>query len=254
VNRLGQRGPTELGWDLDAYARRAEAFGARVLTIDGHDVAQIDEAMSAAAEGSPGEPTVILARTIKGRGFAEVEDHEGWHGKPFPPDMAARAIAELGGERNLVVRGPRPTDDIKATPTTTSAVGPSSLPTFAVGEKVATRKAYGDALLALGGRDARVVALDGEVNNSTYADEFAKAYPSRYFEMFIAEQQLVAAAVGLSVRHYTPFASTFAAFFTRAYDFIRMASPRRTSGSSGRTLAWRSVPTGRARWPWKTWR
>ena len=107
VNRLGQRGPTELGWDLDAYARRAEAFGARALKVDGHDLTAVDEALAAAPrEGD--RPTVVLARTIKGRGFSEVEDREGWHGKPFPEDMAARAIAEPGGESNLLVRGPLP--------------------------------------------------------------------------------------------------------------------------------------------------
>jgi transketolase len=224
VNRLGQRGPTELQWDLEGYARRAEAFGARVLTINGHDLAEIDHALSTAADGTSSQPTVVLARTIKGRGFSEVEDHEGWHGRPFPEDMAARAIAELGGERHLRVRGPLPDPAPPPTPATTAPA--TSLPSakYSAGEKVATRKAYGDALAALGADNARVVALDGEVGNSTHADEFAKAFPGRYFEMFIAEQQMVAAAVGLSVRHYVPFASTFAAFFTRAYDFIRMAA------------------------------
>ena len=108
VNRLGQRGPTELSWDLEAYRRRASAFGARVLTVDGHDVTEIDRAMAEAGDLTGDKPTVILARTIKGRGFSEVEDREGWHGKPFPPEMAERAIIELGGERDLVVRGPRP--------------------------------------------------------------------------------------------------------------------------------------------------
>src|SRR5215467_5475457 len=108
VNRLGQSGPTELGWNLDAYARRTEAFGARTLVIDGHDLAAIDGALAKAGEAAGDQPTVILAKTIKGRGFSEVEDKEGWHGRPFPPDMADRAIIELGGVRNLMVRGPRP--------------------------------------------------------------------------------------------------------------------------------------------------
>ena len=116
VNRLGQRGPTDLEWNLDAYARRAEAFGARVLTVNGHDLAEIDEAMATATDLTGSQPTVILARTIKGRGFSEVENKEGWHGRPFPPDMAARAIAELGGERDLVVRGPRPDPDAAVAP------------------------------------------------------------------------------------------------------------------------------------------
>ncbi len=227
VNRLGQRGPTELQWDLGSYARRAQAFGARVLTIDGHDLAEIDQALSTAEDTSGHQPTVILARTIKGRGFSEVEDQNGWHGKPFPADMAERAIAELGGERHLTVRGPRPgaaphPPAAAQASRSTGTAGPA--PAYSIGDKVATRKAYGDALVAVGAANPRVVALDGEVSNSTHADEFAQAYPERYFEMFIAEQQLVAAAVGLSVRHYVPFASTFAAFFTRAYDFIRMAA------------------------------
>jgi transketolase len=224
VNRLGQRGPTELGWDLDAYARRAEAFGARVLVVDGHDLPAIDAALAAAAHTTGGQPTVILARTVKGRGFSEVEDSPDWHGKPLPADMADRAIAELGGVRNLVLRGPRPNPIPAMDGTAAPAKGRVTLPRYAVGDKVATRKAYGDALVALGARDARIVALDAEVSNSTHADEFAHAYPHRYFEMFIAEQQLVAAATGLSVRGYRAFASTFAAFLTRAHDFIRMGA------------------------------
>ncbi|GAA1266033.1 transketolase [Pseudonocardia aurantiaca] len=222
VNRLGQRGPTELGWNLDAYARRAEAFGARVFTVDGHNLNAIDDVLTLAAEPPDGQPAVILARTIKGYGFSEVEDRDGWHGKPFPPDMAERAIAELGGVRNLTIRGPRPyrVPEPRPEPPAPGA----ALPEYGVGEKVATRKAYGDALVAVGGRDGRVVALDGEVSNSTHADEFAHTYPDRYFEMFIAEQQMVAAATGLAVRGYRPFASTFAAFLTRAYDFIRMGA------------------------------
>jgi transketolase len=234
VNRLGQRGPTDLGWDLPDYARRMEAFGARVLSVDGHDLAEIDKAMTLAGETAGRQPTVILAKTIKGKGFSEVENKNGWHGKPFPQDMADRAIAELGGVRNLVLRGPKPAaadpGPVPDKPTTLQAQAqaqerPSGTrPQYPVGEKVATRKAYGDALVALGARDDRVVALDGEVSNSTFADEFEQVFPDRYFEMFIAEQQLVAAATGLSVRGYRAFASTFAAFFTRAYDFIRMGA------------------------------
>jgi transketolase len=220
INRLGQRGPTELSWDLETYRRRAEAFGARVFTIDGHDLAEIDRAMAHATDNTGDQPTVILARTIKGRGFSEVEDRENWHGKPLPPDMAERAIIELGGERGLIVRGPKPDHAAARAGEAGAAV---KLPAYTVGDKVATRKAYGDALAALGARHD-VVAMDGEVSNSTFADEFAAKYPERYFEMYIAEQQLVAAAVGFSVRGYRPFASTFAAFFTRAYDFIRMAA------------------------------
>jgi transketolase len=221
INRLGQRGPTELSWDLDTYSRRATAFGARVFTVDGHDLAAIDQAIAQAGDLSTEQPTVILARTLKGRGFSEVEDRENWHGKPLPPEMAERAVIELGGERNLLVRGPLP--DQAAPARDRGASDQVKLPTYQLGQKLATRKAYGDALAALGVR-RDVVAMDGEVSNSTFADEFASAYPERYFEMYIAEQQLVAAAVGFGVRGYRPFASTFAAFFTRAYDFIRMAA------------------------------
>jgi transketolase len=226
VNRLGQRGPTELSWDTETYSRRLSAFGARVFSIDGHDLTAIDRAMRDAVDLSRDQPAVILARTRKGRGFSEVEDAEGWHGKPLPKDMAERAIIELGGERHLVVRGPKPDASVSgAGHPAARADGAANvkLPVYTMGDKVATRKAYGDALAALGAR-RDIVAMDGEVSNSTFADEFAHQYPERYFEMYIAEQQLIAAAVGFSVRGYRPFASTFAAFFTRAYDFIRMAA------------------------------
>ncbi len=216
VNRLGQRGPTELGWDLDAYARRIEGFGCRAILIDGHDLGEIEKALAHAADAD--RPTVILARTRKGRGFSEIEDHENWHGKPLPAEMAERAIVELGGERHLTVHGLRPEG---GSPRTRPS-GEVTLPRYELGAKVATRRAFGESLASVGARSS-VVALDGEVDNSTHAEEFAKAYPERYFEMFIAEQQLVAATVGLSVRGYIAFAATFAAFFTRAYDFIRMA-------------------------------
>ena len=235
VNRLGQRGATDLGWDTAAYAERAMAFGARTIEIDGHDLGVIDHAFVEAASHVGGDkPTVIIAKTIKGKGFSEVEDSPDWHGKPLPPDMADRAIAELGGVRSLVIRGPRPEPaepgPALAHPSTlpeqpADAPQPSGEPpVYKTGDKVATRKAYGDALVALGARDDKVVALDGEVSNSTYAYEFARAFPERYFEMFIAEQQMVAAATGIAVRGYKSFASTFAAFFTRAYDFIRMGA------------------------------
>ena len=228
VNRLGQRGPTELSWDLDTYAARAAAFGARVFVIDGHDVAAIDQALAEAGDLAGHQPSVIVARTRKGRGFSEVEDREGWHGRPLPEQMAERAVVELGGERDLLVRGPVPGEAAPRHPARANGAAEVTLPGYERGQKVATRKAYGDALAALGAR-RDVVAMDGEVSNSTFADEFAKAYPERYFEMFIAEQQLVAAAVGVAARGYRPFASTFAAFFTRAYDFIRMAAISRAS-------------------------
>jgi transketolase len=221
VNRLGQRGPTELQWDMEAYQRRLEAFGWQAIAIDGHDLGAIDEAFRQARRA--GRHTAVLARTIKGKGVPEIENQNGWHGKPLPADMAEQAVAGLGGVRQLRVATLPPEP---ASPAPAVAAEPITLPRYDKGDKVATRKAYGDALVAVGARPG-VVALDGEVSNSTHADEFAKAYPDRYFEMFIAEQQMVAAAVGLQVRGYRPFASTFAAFLSRAYDFIRMAAVSR---------------------------
>ncbi len=222
VNRLGQRGETELGWDVDRYAARAEAFGARALVIDGHDIGAVDEALATAGDGRGDRPTVIVAKTVKGSGFSEVADKPNWHGKPLPADMAERAIGELGGERSIRVRGPLPDPGTPAqADTSTAHVG---RPTYEVGAKVATRQAYGEGIVAIGGTDPRVVVLDAEVSNSTHADLFKKAFPDRFFEMFIAEQQMVAAATGLSARGYKPFASTFAAFLTRAFDFIRMGA------------------------------
>jgi len=218
VNRLGQRGETEFGWNTEVYRQRAEAFGAHAIVIDGHDVEQIDAAL-AEARSATDRPTVIVARTVKGKGVAEIENHEGWHGKALPPDLAEKAIAELGGLRHLTVESAKPDPAARPERAPSAEV---KLPTYEKGAKVPTRKAYGDALLALGAR-TDVVAMDGEVSNSTHADEFAHAYPDRFFEMFIAEQMLAAAAVGISVRGYVPFASTFAAFFSRAYDFVRMA-------------------------------
>ncbi|MCE4941575.1 transketolase [Streptomyces albulus] len=218
VNRLGQSGPTELEWDTAAYARRVEAFGCRALVIDGHDVAEIDQALTTAADGLA--PTVIVARTVKGRGVAEVADKEGWHGKALPKDLAERAVAELGGIRHLCVRGPQPPD---AVPAPVPSSGPVELPRFDVGDAVATRVAFGRALAAVGARP-NVVALDAEVGNSTHAEDFAKAHPERYFQTYIAEQQMIADAVGMAVRGYRPYATTFAAFLTRAHDFIRMAA------------------------------
>ena len=218
VNRLGQRGETMHGWDLDSYANRAKAFGWNAIEIDGHDVEAVDKAY-AEAISTEGVPTVIVAKTIKGKGVKEVENQPGWHGKAL--DHPEQAIAELGGERNIHVDVAKP--DFEGEPHSFEE-RPLELPSWELGEEIATRLAYGEALVAVGAANGKVVALDGEVSNSTYAELFAKAHPERYFEMFIAEQQLVAATVGLQVREWVPFASTFAAFFTRAYDFIRMAA------------------------------
>jgi transketolase len=217
VNRLGQRGETMEGWDLGAYAVRARAFGWKALEIDGHDLAAIDEAYAEAA-ATTGQPTVIIARTKKGRGVAAVEDQDNAHGKPLAE--AEDAVAELGGRTDLVIEVAKPE---AGAPHTFDASG-EGLPSYELGASVATRKAYGEALAGLGNLRGDVVALDGEVSNSTYAEIFRDAHPDRFFEMYIAEQQMVAAAIGVQVRGWVPFASTFAAFLSRAYDFIRMAA------------------------------
>jgi transketolase len=223
VNRLGQTRETMLGWDLDAYASRFKAFGWHVIEIDGHDVDAIDAAYGE-AQVTRGGPTAILARTKKGKGVKAVEDRPGHHGKPLEdPD---EAIAELGGERHLTVTMANPA---RARPHRFEVAG-GTLPRWQVGDAEATRMAYGLALAALGSMRGDVVALDGEVSNSTHSEEFAKAHPERFFEMFIAEQQMVAAAVGIQVHGgWVSFASTFAAFFARAYDFIRMAAISRAN-------------------------
>jgi len=224
VNRLGQSGETMHGWDLESYAARFRAFGWHAITIDGHDVAAVDRAY-AEAGATTGTPTAIIARTIKGKGVAEVADKNGFHGKPL--EHADQAIAELGGVRDIRVTVTPP--DRSGTARRFEARGTLQLPRYDVGGKEATRKAYGDALKALGTARGDVVALDGEVSNSTYSQEFRDAVPDRYFEMYIAEQQMVAAAVGMQVRGWRPFASTFAAFLSRAYDFVRMAAISRAN-------------------------
>jgi transketolase len=223
VNRLGQRGETMHGWDLDSYADRAKAFGWHAIEIDGHDLAAIDRAYEEASK-TTGTPTVIVAKTLKGKGVHEVEDKPGWHGKAL--DDPDHAIEELGGIRNIEVDVAKPETGAEPHRFETGSL---ELPVYEVGDEVATRKAYGEALAAVGAADEFVVALDGEVSNSTFAEIFAAAHPDRYFEMYIAEQQMAAAAVGIQVRGWKPFASTFAAFWTRAYDFVRMAAISRAN-------------------------
>src|SRR5436190_7613118 len=217
VNRLGQRGPTELEWDTDAYASRVKAFGLEGIVIDGHDLSQIDDAYERAR--SSRRPNAIIAKTVKGKGGSFLEDKPGWQGKALDAEQAKQALAELGAEPSRVFEVPSP-----------PAWRPAPLPPRKTPdlrrytEPVATRKAYGEALAALGAARADVVALDAEVSKSTHADDFKKAAPDRFFEMYIAEQRMIAVAVGMQVVGFVPFASTFAAFLTRAYDFIRMAA------------------------------
>ena len=223
VNRLGQTGETMHGWDLDAYRRRAEAFGWKAIEIDGHDVAAIDRALAKAVE-TAGRPTVIIAKTEKGHGVKAVANQNGKHGKPL--DDPDAAIAELGGYRDIHVEVPKP--ELTGTPHAFST-GALTLPSYEPGTKEATRKAFGDALVALGKARGDIVALDGEVGNSTYTEEFAADLPDRFFQVYIAEQQMVATAVGFQVRGWKPFAATFAAFLSRAYDFVRMAAISRAN-------------------------
>ncbi|HEY5816224.1 MAG TPA: transketolase [Solirubrobacterales bacterium] len=215
VNRLGQRGPTMHEWDTGSWAARAAACGWDVQEIDGHDVEAIDEAYARALDADV--PAAIFARTKKGSGVAAVEDQPNQHGKPLADPEAA--VEELGGVRShrVEVQGPPEAQPYEIE---RAAV---ERPAYEVGEKVATRAAYGDALAWLGSVDEKVVALDGEVGNSTYAERFAAVHPDRFFEMYIAEQQMVAAGIGLQTRGWKPFASSFGAFLSRAYDFVRMA-------------------------------
>jgi transketolase len=222
INRLGQRGPTELEWDTEAYATRVRAFGWDAIVIDGHDLAQVDEALGRARSSS--RPTAIVARTVKGKGVSFLEDKPGWHGKALDAEQAKQALAEIGDEPSRAFDVPSP-----------PAWRPAPLPAPKAPDlkrytdPVATRKAYGEAIAALGAARADVVVLDAEVSNSTHAEDFKKTAADRFFEMYIAEQRMVAVAVGMQVVGFVPFASTFAAFLTRAYDFIRMAAISRAN-------------------------
>jgi transketolase len=186
-------------------------------------VADIDRAFSSAV-ATTGQPSVIIARTEKGHGVKAVADQPGKHGKPI--DDEAGAIAELGGMRDIHVEVAKPTFDGRPHEFPTEKL---TLPSYEPGTKEATRKAFGDALVAIGRADGRIVAVDGEVGNSTYTEEFAEALPDRFVQSYIAEQQMIATAVGMQVRGWKPFAATFAAFLSRAYDFVRMAAVSRAN-------------------------
>jgi transketolase len=230
VNALGQSRPTMWQHDMEQFARRWRAFGWHAIVIDGHDVAAILGALEEARKTS-GRPTMILARTIKGKGVSFVEGKEGWHGKPFKKgEEMDRAIAELekqfvpvpdgGPALNLAAHIPKPSSGPRAV-VTPKPVAP---PTYTLGDRVATREAYGAAIVKLGEADPRVVALDADVKNSTFSEKFEKALPDRFYQSFIAEQAMVGASMGLAARGAIPFPSTFACFLTRAADFIRMAA------------------------------
>ena len=215
VNRLGQRGPTMLEWNLDTYVARALAFGWHPIRVDGHDVAAIDAAFVEAEQAD--RPAIVIAKTEKGHGVSFLANQEGWHGKALSQEEAERAIAELGGPRDLSVTPPKPEAGV-APPADAPNV---TLPVYT--EAIATRKAFGETLAALSVRP-EVVAIDGEVANSTYTEDLQKVAPDRFVEGYIAEQNMLGMAVGMQVLGKVVFPATFAAFFTRAYDFIRMAA------------------------------
>jgi transketolase len=230
VNALGQSRPTMWTHDMEQFERRWSAFGWHAIVIDGHDMAAILDALDDARR-TRGRPTMILARTIKGKGVSFVEGREGWHGKAFKKgEEMNRAIAEL--EKQFVpVPAGRPAASLatrieqpSSTPRAVVTPAPVAPPSYSLGEQVATREAFGAALVKLGEADPRVVVLDADVKNSTFTDRFEGAFPDRFYESFIAEQVMVGAAMGLAARGAIPFAATFACFLMRAADFARMAA------------------------------
>ncbi len=226
VNSLGQSGPTMLGHDLRAYQRRFSAFGWRVKLIDGHDMREVVTALRWARRGR-GAPSVVVARTVKGKGIEGMEGREGWHGKPLTADAAEPAIQALEGRLHHVPAPPvQPPRRGRARQ---PAAGGPRLPGPEIAGEIATREAYGNALVRLGASDPRVVVLDGDVKNSTHAEKFLAAYPDRYLEAFIAEQNMVSVAAGLAAQGWVPFASSFACFLERAADQIRMAGISRSN-------------------------
>jgi transketolase len=227
VNALGQSRATMWGHDMEALSARWRAFGWHAIVIDGHDIAAILDAFGE-AKRTVGRPTMILARTIKGKGVSFVEGKDGWHGRAFKKgEELDRALAELEKEFVPAPAGVNLTAMITkpaARPRAVDAPKPVAPPAYKLGDEIATREAYGVALAKLGEADSRVVALDADVKNSTFSDKFEKVFPERFYENFIAEQVMVGSAMGLAARGAIPFPSTFACFLSRAYDFIRMAA------------------------------
>jgi transketolase len=220
VNRLGQSQATALGHDLPTYKKRFEGFGWRTEEIDGHDLEEIVEVLAAVGLGT--QPLVILARTLKGGGVSFLQDKEGWHGKALSKEEAARAVAELQPTARSGVNQPIPSPSQLPEPDNQP---PATYPPvdYKLGDMVATREAFGNALARIGPVDPRIVALDGDTKNSTYSEKFLKKCPERFTECFIAEQDMIGVATGFGARGKAPFASTFATFFARAFDQIRIA-------------------------------
>jgi transketolase len=226
VNGLGQSRATQYEHDTDSFVRRFEAFGWWARAIDGHDMAQILAALDEARKVH-GRPALIAARTLKGKGLSAIEGKPGWHGKALKKgEETDTAIAELEAQY-VKTTDPAPVIARPARRRTESApadfVAEMPAPSWALGDKVATREAFGPGLVALGGMDRRIVALDADVKNSTFSEAFEKLYPDRFVQSFIAEQAMVGIAMGLASRGAIPFPSTFACFLERASDFIRMA-------------------------------
>jgi transketolase len=224
VNGLGQSGPTQWNHNMEALSARWKAFGWHALVVDGHDVTQILDALDEARR-TKGRPTMILARTIKGKGISFVEGKNGWHGKAFKKgEELDKALAELRSQLlpdEEPAFQPKLPRSVPRSAPKNGTVGPTA---YKLGDSVATREAYGDAIARLGASDDRIVALDGDVKNSTFSEKFEQKYADRFYEVYIAEQAMIGAAMGLASRGAIPFPSTFAAFLTRAYDFIRMAA------------------------------
>ncbi|HLK51755.1 MAG TPA: transketolase [Bryobacteraceae bacterium] len=224
INRLGQSQPTMLQHDLETYRRRWEAFGWQALPVDGHSLSELLEAYEKARRTTD-RPTVVLARTIKGKGFPGIEDREGWHGKALDRETAARVLADLEKQLTGAADAWQPRLPAKRSEPVAQSNRSTTPPPYQPGGKeIATRKGFGDALAALADGDSRVVALDGDVKNSTYTEAFEKKAPARFFQGYIAEQNMVGMAMGMASRGQIPFVATFACFLTRAYDFIRIAA------------------------------
>ena len=222
VNGLGQSQVTQYGHDMAAYEHRWRAFGWNAIVVDGHDLAALLDAFEEAAQ-TTGRPSMVLARTLKGKGISFVEGRDGWHGKPLKGDDLERAVRELEGQIGPEATNPAiPAPPSREVHKTLPEVGPVQLPDYEMGRMVATREAYGAVLAALGTADPRVVVLDADVKNSTFSDAFEQLHPDRFYQTYIAEQVMVGAALGLASRGAIPFPSTFACFLTRAADFIRM--------------------------------
>lgn len=220
INRLGQSQETMIGHRMKEYEKRFTAFGWKALVIDGHDFTEIGKAVEEAVHNTSAQPVVILAQTHKGHGISFLQDKEGWHGKPLPKEELEKALAELGDIEDEPVFRLRVPSQTVGNP----EVQKTSLQvSYTKGEQIGTREVYGKTLADLGKENPAIVALDAEVKNSTYSIDFMKAFPHRFVECFIAEQNMVSVASGIARLGKKPFVSTFAAFLSRAYDQIRMA-------------------------------